>query len=49
MNLIQWFVRLLKKDMTEYEVKAEEKKRIYSAVETKLKNENIITERGGKK
>lgn len=49
MNLIQWFVRLLKKDMTEYEVKAEEKKKIYSAVKTKLKNENKISERGGKK
>lgn len=40
MNLIQWFVRLLKKDMAENEVKAEEQQKIYSAIKTKLKYEN---------
>ena len=48
MKLIQWFIRLVKRDMMEYEVKAEVRQKIYSAVKTKLEDEDKIAERGGK-
>ena len=48
MKLIQWFIRLVKRDMMEYEVKAEVRQKIYSAVKTKLEGEDKIADRGGK-
>ncbi len=46
MSFIQWFIRLVKKDMGDYEVKAKERREIYRNVKEKLKTGNMTGERG---
>ncbi len=46
MSFIQWFIRLVKKDMGNYEVKAKERREIYRNVKEKLKTGNMTGERG---
>lgn len=49
MNVIQWFVRLIKKDMGDYEERAEEKQKIYKVVTEGLKNRNLSRKKGEKR